>query len=119
MGRVAVGSSIVRRWIVGTTLAVTVGVAAWVLATSDEDQTCFANTAIDGAVQLGGPESADEAFANFLSASASTYKIDETDVSDYRRSEADGTVSYATDDVTITATRQTNGWWIGAIESRC
>lgn len=108
-----------RRWIVGTMLAVMVGVAAWVLAARDEDQTCFANTAIDGAVQVGGPESADEAFANFLSANASTYEINETDVSDYRRSEADGAVSYSTDDVTITATRQTNGWWIGAIDRRC
>ena len=110
---------IMRRWILGATLAVTVGVAGWAVATSHVDQTCFANTAIDGTVQLGGPELADEAFATFLSGIADSYEIVQTDVAEYRRSEANGDVTYAADDVTITATRQTNGWWIGAIERRC
>lgn len=103
----------------GALVVAAVGIGGYALLVRETDETCFANTAIDGAVQPGGPASADQAFASFLATGAESYGIEQTDVAEYLRSEADGRVTYSYGDTSITATEQPNGWWVGEVERPC
>ena len=111
-----------RTWLIGALAVVVVAAGAFFVLRPEDRCEGNASTIYDGAVLPGGPQTADEALAGFLSVTDNDPTVTEfsRNVEDYvRREEAPGRVTFTDDDLVITVGLRTNGWFVGDMTLVC
>jgi hypothetical protein len=114
----------VPRWLMAGIAVVALAVLG-VIALSDDESSCSASeTVYDGNVAPGGPQTADEALAAFLSVgphiNPGTGDPMASDPDHYERTEVgDDTVIFTAGELSLGASHRPNGWLIGGATTTC